>query len=191
MIYTNTHSILTITDMHHQAEIMLAYTRFYRCRMMQTLWISFWNEYVGRPQCIVTFGFERRWKNVDGWCMVTVMDSWLSCDMRTLPIISTTTECKTKRCQGSVSAVRSADTRQVERCRNAIEFRWNAKVAVRTPSSWNISVFPAISRRSGNKAMQSQCRYVWQRFKSETPQIGEASQKSHNPRRLDISIGVN
>ena len=75
-------------------------SRFCRCKMMQTLWISFWDEDVGGPQCVVKFGFEHGW-TVDGWCIVTIIDVCLSCDMRTLPVISTTSECK----QNVVSAL--------------------------------------------------------------------------------------
>ena len=58
------------------------YALFCRCRMMQTLWISFWDEGGGGHKGEVSFGFEHSWTKADGWCMVTT--GCLSCVMKTL-----------------------------------------------------------------------------------------------------------
>ena len=42
-----------------------------RCRMMETMWISFWDEDGEGHPGVVSFGFEHGWTKADGWCMVT------------------------------------------------------------------------------------------------------------------------
>ena len=154
-----------ITDVHHQAGPLFVYTK-----VLQMPWISFWDKDGGGHRGVVSFGFEHDWTKADGLCM-GIIGYCLSCDMRTLPVISTTSECK----QNAVSIVEapwtrsartvttrytqmwrreSADNPKLERCRNA-------KVAGRSPSSGKIWNSAAISRRSWKfkNAVQSQ----WQR----------------------------
>ena len=57
-----------------------------------------------RLQGVVTFGFEYGWTKADvfdAWSLTGNIGSCLTCDMRTLLVISTTSECK----QNGVSAV--------------------------------------------------------------------------------------
>ena len=76
-----------------------------RCRMMQILWISFWDEDGEGHPCVVSFGFEHGWTKADGWCMVTTRYHRLLPELRSED--PTTSECK----QNAVSTVGAPWTR--------------------------------------------------------------------------------
>ena len=110
--------------------------RFCRQRRRRTprrsnLWVRVWMD---------------KGRRFDAWSLTGNIGSYLTCDMRTLLVISTTSECK----QNAVSAVRApcnsmyaveapwecnegASNRQLERRWNVMELRRNAKVAMRSP----------------------------------------------------------
>ena len=82
-----------ITDVHHQAGLLHA-----------CLYVGSVDEDRGGHQCVVTFGFKHGWTKADvfdAWSLTGNIGSCLTCDMRTLLVISTTSECK----QNAVSAV--------------------------------------------------------------------------------------
>ena len=76
-----------------------------------------------RTQRVVNFGFKHGWTKADGWCIVTIKGSCLSCDIGTLTLISTTSECKTKRRQRSARTVNWQCTRH-DNSMHAMEAPW-------------------------------------------------------------------
>ena len=96
------------------------------------IYVGFADKDGGGHQGVVTFGFEYGWTKADvfdAWSLTGNIGSCLTCDMRTLLVISTTSECK----QNAVSAVGVPSTRSAHAVRapcnsmHAVEAPWERR----------------------------------------------------------------